>query len=103
MRCERCYKRTRPFPSGLVSLCLMLLLAGCASTAAVVPDVPPASLMQDCAAPALPSGQLTNLDLVNSLLDHQDALAACNDDKARLRALYPTAAAPSGARPGLAP
>lgn len=87
------WKRTRRFLLGVSSASLLLWLTACAS---VPPSVvtktelvkPPAALLQDCPAPQFPSRDLSNLDLFNLLADYQDALAGCNDDKARLRRLY---------------
>lgn len=55
-----------------------LVLAGCASTAAV-----PEHLLLDCRA--VPVEIKTNADLIREIREQRKALAACNDDKAALR------------------
>jgi hypothetical protein len=107
MRHARYFQPTRRCASGLLPLSLALLLTGCASAPPEVTTrtelvAPPAPLMANTPAPLFPAGALTNLDLVNLLADYQDALGSCNDDKQRLRALFPTPS-PSGAPPSSAP
>jgi hypothetical protein len=62
---------------------VLLLLGGCATTAA--PETP-AELMQDCPAPLVSTR--TNGELAEGILALRAALRQCNDDKAALRFHY---------------
>lgn len=75
--------------SGLASVCLVLLLSGCATTPPVVTETkiervyPPAALTGPCPPPELRGN--TNADLLDWALELQAELEACNADKAALR------------------
>jgi len=64
-------------------LFLMLSLTACTQTI-VQRELPPALLLTPCPEPATPTPR-TNGALAQSVLDYQNALARCNDDKAALR------------------
>lgn len=68
--------------ASLLAMALAALLAACGATTG--PLVPPAHLMADCPAPAL--SVATNGQMAATLNAYRWALAACNDDKAALRA-----------------
>lgn len=76
----------KPFASiltGLVLMCLILSLVGCAGTPRIVVLTPPDTLLADCPVPDYPV--LTNGDLARLALDRADALDRCNADKSGLR------------------
>lgn len=63
-------------------MALPCLLAACGTTTALM--APPGHLLADCPAPAL--SVATNGQMAATLNAYRWALAACNDDKAALRA-----------------
>ena len=73
-------KRRLLVPSGLLSLCLLVLLSGCATP---INDTPPSYLLEDCVAVRVNAA--TNADLLDIIDNQRRALRACNDDKAALR------------------
>lgn len=75
-------KPSRLILAGL--LALSLTACGTLSPAAPTKLLPPAELLLDCPVPARPS-ERTNAALAGWLIQYDDALAACNADKASLR------------------
>lgn len=78
----------KPIRRGLISLSLLILLTGCATTertTVVERALPPAHLLEDCTSP-FPVHPRTNGELAKHLGDWRAALRACNTDKAALRA-----------------
>lgn len=64
---------------------LLLSLTACGTPSpAVLRDLPPAQLLADCPVPSRPA-DATNAALVRWLRAYDEALAACNADKASLR------------------
>ena len=72
--------------TGLTSLCLLVLLTGCASTERIVVerDKPPAPLLAHCPEPEARLIE-RNSDLLLSIQDWKHALRNCNIDKEALR------------------
>lgn len=65
-------------------LCLLMYLAGCATTQIETVVVkPPTVLMQDCHVPAV--GAAVWGDLPAELVEMRNALVSCNRDKEKLR------------------
>jgi hypothetical protein len=62
----------------------LMALQGCATLPDTAKAYPPASLIQDCPEPAYTVR--TNGQLASAVLALKGALAACNSDKAALRA-----------------
>lgn len=67
-----------------VTLCLLMCLAGCATTQIkTVQAVPPAALLQDCPVPEV---DVKNWgDLPPAVVEMRNALVSCNRDKKKLR------------------
>ena len=68
----------------LIVLCLLMCLAGCATTQTETIVVkPPAVLMQDCPVPAVDAAVWG--DLPAELVEMRNAIVSCNRDKEKLR------------------